>query len=331
MKTQPQTFPSLTAALAACSDAAVEDVKVLHPEAEGPEQVRAIVEIVRYRAARSGVRILIAYRTALSPGGRMALERVLEEPPEHVRFFLVDLPAASPSPDEVEAARAASSPPAPVPAENRETCAADLHRGGRCPNPPEPGDAFCWSHGGRLAPGASHDAGGALTITIGGAGPCPTCGGAATGCRQERTPAIAVTAAGAWIPPGERTVYRCANRHEWPLAAPSEPSGGGGREHVTALVRAADRALAGHAARSGTTFTGREPPCSGFLTVGCGEELAPPEPPKCTRGALCSACVERKAKRAAGPKCCDRAGEYNGFGSDGPPLFTCPKGCACHD
>lgn len=32
-----------------------------------------------------------------------------------------------------------------------------------------------------------------------------------------------------------------------------------------------------------------------------------------------------------GPPCCDRAGDYNGFGSDGPLLFTCPKGCGCHD
>jgi hypothetical protein len=29
--------------------------------------------------------------------------------------------------------------------------------------------------------------------------------------------------------------------------------------------------------------------------------------------------------------CCDRAGEYNGFGSDGPLLFECPKHCSCHD
>lgn len=29
--------------------------------------------------------------------------------------------------------------------------------------------------------------------------------------------------------------------------------------------------------------------------------------------------------------CCDRAGQYNGFGSDGPLLFHCPKGCSCHD
>ncbi len=29
-------------------------------------------------------------------------------------------------------------------------------------------------------------------------------------------------------------------------------------------------------------------------------------------------------------KCCDRAGEYNGFAS-GPLLFTCPESCSCHD
>jgi hypothetical protein len=30
-------------------------------------------------------------------------------------------------------------------------------------------------------------------------------------------------------------------------------------------------------------------------------------------------------------KCCPRAGEYNGFGSDGPLKFTCPNHCECHD
>ena len=31
--------------------------------------------------------------------------------------------------------------------------------------------------------------------------------------------------------------------------------------------------------------------------------------------------------------CCDKAGQYNGFGSDGPLLFYCavPTGCTCHD
>ena len=29
--------------------------------------------------------------------------------------------------------------------------------------------------------------------------------------------------------------------------------------------------------------------------------------------------------------CCDRMGEYNGYGSDGPTTFTCPRSCACHD
>ena len=31
------------------------------------------------------------------------------------------------------------------------------------------------------------------------------------------------------------------------------------------------------------------------------------------------------------PPCCDRAGQYNGYGSDGPLLFECPKHCSCHD
>ncbi len=30
-------------------------------------------------------------------------------------------------------------------------------------------------------------------------------------------------------------------------------------------------------------------------------------------------------------KCCERAGEYNGFASDGPLSFTCPESCSCHD
>lgn len=38
-----------------------------------------------------------------------------------------------------------------------------------------------------------------------------------------------------------------------------------------------------------------------------------------------------KAARAPEVKCCNRAGEYNGFGGDGPLLFTCPKHCSCHD
>jgi len=29
-------------------------------------------------------------------------------------------------------------------------------------------------------------------------------------------------------------------------------------------------------------------------------------------------------------KCCDRAGEYNGY-SSGPTKFTCPRHCCCHD
>lgn len=32
-----------------------------------------------------------------------------------------------------------------------------------------------------------------------------------------------------------------------------------------------------------------------------------------------------------GKPCCERAGEYNGFGSDGPLSFVCPNHCSCHD
>jgi len=36
------------------------------------------------------------------------------------------------------------------------------------------------------------------------------------------------------------------------------------------------------------------------------------------------------AKNAPGPRCCERAGEYNGFGT-GERAFACPKSCGCHD
>jgi hypothetical protein len=35
--------------------------------------------------------------------------------------------------------------------------------------------------------------------------------------------------------------------------------------------------------------------------------------------------------RAGKGRCCSRAGEYNGYGSDGPLAFRCAKGCSCHD
>ncbi len=43
-----------------------------------------------------------------------------------------------------------------------------------------------------------------------------------------------------------------------------------------------------------------------------------------------AAMVSRRAGCGEGEPCCDRAGEYNGF-SSGPLVFTCPKGCSCHD
>ncbi len=39
---------------------------------------------------------------------------------------------------------------------------------------------------------------------------------------------------------------------------------------------------------------------------------------------------ERKPCDAEHP-CCPRRDEYNGYGSDGPTIFTCPRQCPCHD
>ena len=36
-------------------------------------------------------------------------------------------------------------------------------------------------------------------------------------------------------------------------------------------------------------------------------------------------------KRVGRCQCCPRGDEYNGFGSDGPTAFICPRSCACHD
>jgi hypothetical protein len=47
----------------------------------------------------------------------------------------------------------------------------------------------------------------------------------------------------------------------------------------------------------------------------------------------CCYCAECPGHDRGGkaPRCCDRAGEYNGYGSDGPLLFVCPGQCSCHD
>jgi hypothetical protein len=40
---------------------------------------------------------------------------------------------------------------------------------------------------------------------------------------------------------------------------------------------------------------------------------------------------ELAAGVAVACSCCPRAEQYNGYGSDGPRIFTCPKGCSCHE
>jgi hypothetical protein len=51
------------------------------------------------------------------------------------------------------------------------------------------------------------------------------------------------------------------------------------------------------------------------------DPACPPEPDECSG----------HGRGGKGAVCCHRAGEYNGLGSDGPLIFTCPKGCSCHD
>lgn len=110
---------------------------------------------------------------------------------------------------------------------------------------------------------------------------------------------------------------------------------GEGLEHLEKLARSTRDLAAGLKPKpTGVRPGAVRPSCTGFLRVGCGEEFPPPEVAKCTPASLCAGCKVRKEERAAGPKCCDHAGEYSGMGSDGPlaPWYR-EKGCfcACHD
>lgn len=70
---------------------------------------------------------------------------------------------------------------------------------------------------------------------------------------------------------------------------------------------------------------------AGAATVALASKLDGPRPPTCP-GLVTVAKDELLAD--VGKKlgaCCPRAGEYNGFGSDGPTTFTCPGHCRCHD
>ena len=53
-------------------------------------------------------------------------------------------------------------------------------------------------------------------------------------------------------------------------------------------------------------------------SIPCGNLRLPDECPGHKRGGTRS-------------RCCKRAGEYNGYGSDGPLVFICPRCCSCHD
>jgi hypothetical protein len=61
------------------------------------------------------------------------------------------------------------------------------------------------------------------------------------------------------------------------------------------------------------------------LPEGCCMHRTGPVPPD----GYCESWTRIEKKKKC--KCCARGDEYNGFNSDGPHLFDCPKGCACHD
>lgn len=66
---------------------------------------------------------------------------------------------------------------------------------------------------------------------------------------------------------------------------------------------------------------------SAIEKIAAEETVEPPAPkPVLDRPNVCRG----MGGSASGPACCERAGEYNGYG--GPErLFTCPKSCPCHD
>lgn len=85
-------------------------------------------------------------------------------------------------------------------------------------------------------------------------------------------------------------------------------------------------------------IAGRQAPHDG-TDCGCGECAGANSAADAIRTGGCppasspdpSAVCPGHGPHGTGPKCCDRAGEYNGYGSDGPTLFTCPNHCGCHD
>jgi DNA polymerase III gamma/tau subunit len=95
VKLTGETFPSIKAALDTCGDGSIEEVKIVPVEASGIDQVRAIVETIKYLAPGGGKKALIIQPYSLSLGGFNALAKVLEEPPKHVRILLV-YPDATP-------------------------------------------------------------------------------------------------------------------------------------------------------------------------------------------------------------------------------------------
>jgi hypothetical protein len=67
------------------------------------------------------------------------------------------------------------------------------------------------------------------------------------------------------------------------------------------------------------------------VDAACREVLDPPQPGLFDRPPAADTRCRGYGAGATGPPCCDMPGAYNGYGSDGPILFECPRGCGCHD
>jgi hypothetical protein len=96
--------PSLADAIRSAAGLSADDVQAARsvqtsfiPGGElGIDAVRVLVEAVKYRPAFGHLHLVIVDRPAgLSAGAMNALTKILEEPPDHVRFLLAgELPAA---------------------------------------------------------------------------------------------------------------------------------------------------------------------------------------------------------------------------------------------
>ncbi len=150
------------------------------------------------------------------------------------------------------------------------------------------------------------------------------------------------------VPEADLRAYLLA--HGWSLRAYTPHVGGVGRTDVFAGPSGPELELTAGQTLGLTTFgrvaeaEGRSVTrvLAGFLAAPCRTPLAPPAAAPRRRVGVVSLYADPSAADGIAAEvrvapwtspcvCCPRAGEYNGFGSDGPREFRCPKGCPCHD